>query len=55
MEVDFYGDATEYNAAVFDTGELCRGLHGIAVRVTGRKNPSSSGYYISLDRVAVVP
>jgi len=42
------------NAFLFSTPTLANGVHTLKMRVTGLKNPASSGYNVPADRVDVV-
>ena len=54
-EIDFYSHARAGDALVWQTPRLAAGTHTITLRVTGGKNPQSSGSLIALDRAEVRP
>lgn len=45
---DGYNPTPSNSALAFDSGALAQGTHTIKVEIAGTKNPSSSGYFISL-------
>jgi O-glycosyl hydrolase len=54
-EVDFYAHSRAGNALMWQSPLLPSGSHTITLRVSGTKNPQSSGYLIALDRAEVRP
>ncbi len=52
--VDTYAPAPSNNVFLFATQTLPQGTHTLTVRVTGLKNPASSGYNVPADRIDVV-
>jgi hypothetical protein len=52
--IDQYSRATAWSSRqTFDA--LSAGTHSFEVRVTGEKNPRSSGTYVDLDQIIVIP
>jgi mannan endo-1,4-beta-mannosidase len=49
-DIDFYGFIRQEQALVYTTPTLPSGIHTVSVRVTGRKNPISTGFVIAADR-----
>ncbi|MBN1192425.1 MAG: L,D-transpeptidase family protein [Coriobacteriia bacterium] len=49
QDVDLYSPYEQAQRVVFSTGDIAYGSHTIVVSWTGRKNPASSGTYISYD------
>ena len=52
-DVDTYSPVRVDNAPLFYSGPLDPGAHRILVTVTGRKNPSATGTFVSLDRAEI--
>ena len=52
--VDLYS-STEQHKVVYDSGPLTLGPHTIKIRVTGTKNPASSGFYVIHDYLNKFP
>ena len=53
--VDLYSATRQGNQSVYTSAVLASGNHTLKVRVTGTKNASSSGVFVSPDRVVVSP
>ena len=53
--VDLYSATRQGNQLVYTSPTLASGAHTLKVRVTGTKNASSSGTFVSPDRVVVSP
>lgn len=51
--VDFYQDTRESQLLLYDTGPMAYGEHTLKVRVTGEKNPDSTGTFVTVDKVEV--
>jgi hypothetical protein len=55
VNVDFYATSRTDNTLLWTSPMLAAGNHTLRVRVTGTRNPSSSGNPITADRVDVTP
>ena len=56
VQADTYANVSDQgNVLVYTSAVLASGSHMLKVRVTGSKNASSSGTYISPDRVVITP
>jgi len=53
--VDLYSATRQANELVYTSPALTSGAHTLKVRVTGTKNASSSGVFVSPDRVVLSP
>jgi len=53
--VDLYSATRQANQLVYTSDVLTSGVHTLKVRVTGTKNASSSGVFVSPDRVVLSP
>jgi O-glycosyl hydrolase len=53
--VDLYSATRQGNQLVYTSPTLASGPHTLKVRVTGTKHASSSGYFVSPDRVVLTP
>jgi hypothetical protein len=51
--VDLYSPATQRRASVFKISGLAPGPHRLRIRVTGRKNPASSGTTVEVDAIRI--
>ena len=54
ITIDCYSAERTDSILLFDSGELADGKHTLTVTVTGRKNASSTDYYINVDRVRII-
>jgi hypothetical protein len=52
--VDLYAPSTQWQQSV-NYANLGPGVHTIHIAVSGQRNPSSSGYFIDVDRLDVNP
>ncbi|MHB1419208.1 MAG: IPT/TIG domain-containing protein, partial [Bacillota bacterium] len=52
--VDLYNPYTLYQQIVFQKAPLTRGVHNLSIRITGDKNPSSSGTNVHIDAIKVI-
>lgn len=48
-EFDLYSASTARQQIIFSKNDLSEGSHTIEIRVTGKKNPASSGAYVEVD------
>lgn len=53
VDVDFYAFVRADQAVVWRSGPLGPGVHRLVMTVTGRKNPSSTDTYISIDAIDI--
>jgi len=53
--VDLYSATRQGNQLVYTSPTVASGTHTLKVRVTGTRNASSAGYFVSPDRVLVSP
>ena len=53
IDVDLYSPTELYQFLVYTSPILSDTQHTIKIRTTGRKNPASSDYYISVDKIEV--
>lgn len=53
IDVDFYAFVRADQAVVWRSGPLSQGVHRLVMTVTGRKNPSSTDTFISVDAVDI--
>ncbi len=51
--VDLYAASVQGNLPVYSATGLTNGTHTFKIRVTGTHNASSSGYYVTVDRVDI--
>jgi hexosaminidase len=51
--IDLYSTAKADQVGLFTSGQLVAGTHTLKVRALGTRNASSSGTYITADRVDV--
>ncbi len=52
--VDLYAASVQGNLPVYSATGLTNGTHTFKIRVTGTHNASSSGYYVTVDRVDIM-
>ncbi len=53
--IDFYGRQTLGNQLLWTSPVMPSGIHTVVLRVTGQKNNKSSDYFVTVDRVDVLP
>ncbi len=53
VDVDFYASSRADNTLIWTSPTLSSGSHTVKVRVKGTKNSSSSGFYLTADRVEI--
>jgi hypothetical protein len=54
VDVDLYSPTRMDQAPLYYSGSLQDGVHQIVIKVTGRKNPSATGYILPADRADIV-
>ena len=54
-EVDAYAPVAENQAHMFTAAGLDWGTHDLAIEVTGERNPASSGAWVTVDAIDIVP
>ena len=55
VEADLYAPEVTFNHLVYTSPKLCPGQHDLVARITGTKNPLSTGIFTSIDRAQVIP
>ncbi len=51
VKVDLYSPTRKGDATVWSSGPLAAGSHTLTIRVTGTRNPSSKGAFVTIDRL----